>query len=93
MDLFNSECATCFKKPKNKELIITTPCKHFMCIKCLNAGGYELIKCPLCRKHLTEAYIYEYGIDKKIFTIDSNSCPCPNCLKNNKELTDILKAS
>lgn len=91
MDCFNTSCAICFEIPDDDDLIIKTPCKHFICFKCFSEGGLNIRKCPLCRTHLMEAYICKRNEpDKIVYTLNegqNHNCHCPKCvleiIKNN----------
>ena len=90
MNCYNTKCPICFIKPKNNELIIKSSCKHFICLKCLQSGAYNLRKCPMCRFEISKAFIHEYESDKKIITLgENNICPCPECLT--KSLNELEK--
>lgn len=83
-DCYNTDCPICLKKPSPEDIIIKTPCKHFICLSCLEIGGYALRKCPVCRQELMEAYGYKYNSNERIFILNDKNCPCPNCFKKNK---------
>ena len=76
---FNTECSICLETPENKSIIIKTPCRHFICMKCFCVGGFSLRKCPTCRTKLSKAFVYEFGSDKIIYTISAED-NCPHCV-------------
>ena len=73
MNCYNSECSICFTTPQLNDIIIKTPCKHFICMKCLSDGGFRIRKCPLCRNKLTEAYGFQNN--EQIFILNEENCP------------------
>ena len=79
MNTYNSTCAICFN---NNKIKIITECNHYICFNCLCDGGYKLQKCPLCRKKIMKAFLYENN--KKILTFDKDTCPHCVIKKYNK---------
>lgn len=47
----SDECPICFELFDDK-MIVTTPCKHTMCLKCL--AKLQVLRCPLCRLNLSK---------------------------------------
>ena len=45
----SDECPICFELLGDK-IIVTMPCKHTMCLKCLTK--LQVLRCPLCRLNL-----------------------------------------
>lgn len=76
---FNTECSICFETPKLESIIVKTNCNHFICINCFCVGGFNMRKCPTCRKELSQAFVYKIGSNKILYTIDEES-GCPHCI-------------
>ena len=85
MDTFNTHCAICFEKTDKDQTIIITNCRHYICQICLCSGGYNLDKCPLCRKKLVKAFVYKN--DKLIKVLDDKNCP--HCYVKSLKKKDI----
>lgn len=92
MKCYNDKCPICFIKPDLKnDIIIVTPCKHYVCFKCLCEGAVNLKFCPLCRHKLTEAYAYKNNV--KLFTFGEGNY-CPHCvIKRYLEKSELPNSS
>lgn len=78
MNCFNSICPICLIKPNDNDIIIKTPCYHFICFTCLTNGGFKLRVCPLCRFDLIKATANRFKSDEELFKMDEDNCP--HCL-------------
>jgi len=92
MNCYNTNCPICFNKPENNDIIIRTSCKHFICLKCLNEGGFQIRTCPMCRRELIKAYVCTYSNNKPLIVLEEGKCcPCPDCI--GKKMIEIQKMS
>lgn len=85
MESFNTLCAICFENINQEKLSIITDCRHYICGDCLCDGGYELDKCPICRKKLKKAFVYKNN--KLVTTLSDNNCP--HCFVKNLKNKDV----